>query len=126
MKTTSVTGLVPAAGLLLGVPASGRAQVWVSIGIAFPSLPPLMLLQSGVQVVPEMNEEMFFVSRYYWVCRGGVWYRTADWHGGWRPVRRGWVFPALVRIPTRAVPLLLPQRRRPLQVAPGLRVSHLA
>jgi len=98
MKTTTITGMTLAA-LVLGVPTPERAQVQVSIGVSFAEPPPLVVVQPGVRLVPEMDEEVFFVSGYYWVRRGDAWYRTADWHGGWRPVRRGWVPPALVRIP---------------------------
>ena len=96
---TKVSAFALAVGLLLGVPASGRAQFQVGIGISFPAPPPLVVVQPGIQVVPEMNEDVFFVSGYYWVCHDGTWYRTADWRGGWQWVPIGWVPPALVRIP---------------------------
>jgi len=98
MKTTTATGLALAA-LLLGVPVPSSGQVQVSIGISFPEPPPLVVVQPGIRLVPELDEEVFFVSGFYWVRRGDIWYRTADWHGGWQPVRRGWVPPGLMRLP---------------------------
>jgi len=96
---TRVSAFALGAGLLLGVPVTGQAQVRFGIGISFPAPPPLVVVQPGIQVVPEYDEEIFFVDGFYWVCRDGVWYRTADWHGGWRQVRRGWVPTGLTRIP---------------------------
>jgi hypothetical protein len=97
MKTL-ITGLGLAA-LLLALPTRGSAQVHVDIGIAFPEPPPLVVVSPGIRVVPELDEEVYFVSGWYWVRRDDAWYRTRDYHGGWRPVRRFWVPPALVRIP---------------------------
>jgi hypothetical protein len=99
MKTTmNVLGL---AALLIAVPTAGSAQVQthVSIGIGFPEPPPLVVVSPGIQVVPEYEEEVFFVNSWYWVRRDGSWYRTRDWHGGWAPVRRGWVPANLMRVP---------------------------
>jgi hypothetical protein len=39
-----------------------------------------------------MDEEVFFVDRYYWIRRDGGWYRSPSHRGGW------------VLVPARAVP----------------------
>lgn len=101
MKTT-MKGLGLAA-LLIAVPTVGSAQVLargqISINIGFPEPPPLVVVSPGIQVVPEYEEEVFFVNRWYWVRRDGYWYRTRDSHGGWAPVRRAWVPANLMRMP---------------------------
>lgn len=91
------------AAVLAALPTPGTAQVSVgaSIGIdiRFPEPPPLVVVTPGVQIVPEYDEEVYFVNNYYWVRRADVWYRTSRYDGGWRPVRVVTVPPALVRIP---------------------------
>jgi hypothetical protein len=98
MKKTTVFGFGLAA-LLLGLPAVGSAQLHVSIGIAFPEPPPLVVVSPGIQIVPEYDEEVFFANSWYWVRRDDVWYRTRDYRGGWVPARRAWVPPGLMRLP---------------------------
>ncbi len=90
--------------LLFGVPASTRAQVSIGAGIGidirFPTPPPLVVVSPGVQIVPEYDEEVYFVNNYYWVRRDAVWYRTRRCDAPqWRPVRAVYVPPTLVRIP---------------------------
>ena len=55
--------------------------------------------QSGVQVVPEYEEEVFFVDGWYWYRSGPYWYRTRDHRGGWVVVERRYVPATLVKIP---------------------------
>jgi hypothetical protein len=91
--------------LLFGIPASARAQVSIGAGVGidirFPAPPPLVVVSPGVQIVPEYDEEVFFVNNYYWVHRDAVWYRTrrCDDRASWRPVRTVYVPPTLVRMP---------------------------
>jgi hypothetical protein len=75
--------------------APARAQVAVDVRIGFPSPPPLVVVSPGVQVVPDYDEEVFFVDGWYWLRSDASWYRTRDYRGGW----------ALV--PARAVPVAL-------------------
>jgi len=99
MKTAIAAFLV--AFVCLFAPGRSSAQVSVNfgIGIAFPEPPPLVVVSPGIRVVPELDEEVFFVNGWYWVRHDEGWYRTRDWHGGWRPCRRAYVPVALVRIP---------------------------
>lgn len=62
-------------------------------------LPPLVTVEPGVQVVEDYREEIFFVDGYYWVRRGGYWYRAPDPHARWVYVERRVVPAAIVRIP---------------------------
>jgi len=97
MKIT-VMGLGLAAALL-AVPGRGSAQVIVGIDIRFPEPPPLVVVTPGIRIVPEYDQEVYFVNNYYWVRRDEVWYRTPRYDGGWRPVKVVYVPAALVRIP---------------------------
>src|SRR5512147_920149 len=98
---TAITGLVLAAALL-GLPTPGAAQISVGAGIgidiSFPAPPPLVVVAPGIQVVPEYEEEVYFVNNWYWVRRDDSWYRTRDYRGHWAPVRTVYVPGHLHRI----------------------------
>jgi hypothetical protein len=87
------TAIAMALAALIGLPAAARAQARVDIHFDLPAvLPPLVVIQPGVQVVPEVREEVFFHDGWYWARRDGYWYRTHDHRGGW------------VLVPVREVP----------------------
>ncbi len=80
----------------LALPALARAQS-VDIHVNLPAvLPRLVVVQPGVQVVPEVQEECFLVDGWYWVRRDAYWYRSRDY-------RRGWVVVPANRVPGRLV-----------------------
>jgi hypothetical protein len=58
------------------LPSPGRSQVGVQIQIGLPAQPPLVVVQPGIQVVENWDEEVFFTGGYYWVHRGDHWYRA--------------------------------------------------
>lgn len=90
--------LLLALGLvLLSAPGPTPAQVHVQLRMGFPAvLPPLVVVQPGVRVVQDFDEEVFFIRGYYWVQREGNWYRARDHRGTWRYVRPGRLPNALV------------------------------
>ena len=68
--------------------AASAGEVSVQIGIPAPSIrfeapPPLVVVEPGIQVVQDYDDEVFYVDGWYWHRRGGYWFRTNDWHGGW-------------------------------------------
>ena len=65
----------------LAAPASA-AQVWIQMSLPA-VLPPLVVVQPGVQVVGDFDREIFFVGGYYWARRDGSWYRARDPHARW-------------------------------------------
>ncbi len=93
MRRIALASLLAVASL----PAVGRAQVGVgvSINVGLPPSPPLVVVQPGIQVVPDYEEEVFFSSGWYWLRRDERWFRTRDYRGGW------------VMVPPRAVPVAL-------------------
>ena len=80
------------------------AQVRVEVSIPLPTItfqapPPLVVVQPGVQVVEDYDDEVFFVDNVYWCRRGDHWYRSPDHRGTWVVVERNAVPGTLVRIP---------------------------
>ncbi|MBL8919227.1 MAG: hypothetical protein JNJ54_10230 [Myxococcaceae bacterium] len=89
----------------LGVLAAttSLAQVQVKIDVALPTIvfeapPPLVVVQPGVQVVPEYDDEVFFVDGWYWCRRDDRWFRTKTHRGGWVVVEERGVPVTLVRL----------------------------
>ncbi len=78
--------LLLAAAVLSASVAAAQVQVQVNIPvptITFQAPPPLVVVQPGVQVVEDNDDEIFFVDSWYWVRRDGRWYRTKTHTGGW-------------------------------------------
>jgi hypothetical protein len=100
--------LALAALVSLAAPARTDASVDASISLRFalPVAPPLVVVEPGVQVVEDWEEEVFFVSGFYWTRRDGRWYRAAE------PRAR------FVYVPARAVPVAL------VKVPPGHYVKY--
>lgn len=93
MRTLKLLG----AALALFPAAVAIAQV--DVHVTFPAPPPLVVVSPGVQVVPDYEEEVFYVNRYYWLRRDGRWYRTRDYHRGWVYCEPRMVPASIVRIP---------------------------
>jgi hypothetical protein len=86
-------------GALLA-PALALGQVRAGISIDLPVvLPPLVVVQPGVQVVPECDHEVFYTNGYYWAREDGVWYRSRNHRGGWVMMQPRAVPVALVKVP---------------------------
>lgn len=78
------------------------AQVQVQIQLpqlVFPAPPQLVVVEPGLQVVEDFDDEVFFVDNYYWNRRDGRWFRAKDHRGGWVVVDAPLVPPLLVRQP---------------------------
>jgi len=94
MKPT-LPSLVAAAFVAAALPHPAAAQVEVSISLGLPVRPAFVVVQPGVRVVEDYEEEVFLVSGVYWLRRGPDWYRAP---------RRGVAF---VRVPPPRVPVAL-------------------
>lgn len=80
------------------------AQVQVSIQVPLPTItfsapPPLVVVQPGVQVVEDYDDEVYFTGGYYWVRRDDRWFRTRDHRGSWVVVEPRVVPATIVRLP---------------------------
>lgn len=58
------------------LPQPARAQVRAQLRIDLPISPRLVVIQPGVQVVPEYQDEVFHQGGWYWLRRDGRWYRA--------------------------------------------------
>jgi hypothetical protein len=43
----------------------------------------LVEVSPGVEVIVDYDEPIFFVDNFYWVYRGGYWYQSTWYGGGW-------------------------------------------
>jgi hypothetical protein len=86
--------LYPAAGSA----QTARAAVELSLGLPV-VLPQLVVVSPGVQVVPEVEHEVFLVDGWYWVRHGDGWYRSRSHRGGWVHVGPRYVPARLVKLP---------------------------
>jgi hypothetical protein len=91
-----VAGVV-AGAMALPALASAQASATVQLRLNLPVLlPRLVVVTPGVQVVPDVDEEVFFVDGYYWVRQPRGWYRS-------RSHQHGWVMMPARRVPSRLV-----------------------
>jgi hypothetical protein len=98
MRTRSI--LLAAVVAVGAFPAAAQVQINVQLpSVVFPAPPPMVVVQPGVQVVEDNDDEVFFVDDVYWVRRGPHWYRAKDHRGGWVVVDGPNVPPSLVRLP---------------------------
>jgi hypothetical protein len=100
MKTLMIAAFPLAATLLAAHPAAAqKVEVRVSLPVVrFEVEPPLVVVAPGVRVVPDYDEEVFFVDGFWWTRMGTYWYRSHDYRGGWVVVPRG-VPVVLVKMP---------------------------
>ena len=90
LRKTVAVALVLLPGLALGQ---------LQISLSFPEPPQLVVVSPGVQVVPNLDEEVFFNGGFYWHRRAGHWYRARDHRGSWALVEPRLVPGELVRVP---------------------------
>ena len=86
----------------LSLPVAAAAQGgYMEIHLELPQiLPPLVVIQPGVQVIPEIQHEVFLVGGVYYARHNGAWYRAPKPHGTpWVGVPPGGVPAPLVKIP---------------------------
>lgn len=67
---------LPLALLLVLCPSLAQAKVNVHINIGLPLVPPLVVVQPGIQVVEGFPEEVFLYEGMYWCRRPDGWYRA--------------------------------------------------
>jgi hypothetical protein len=86
--------------LSLLLPSLVLAQVHINIEvprIRFELPPALVVVDTGVYVIEDYDEDLYVVDDRYWVRRGDHWYRAHDHHGGWIRVEHRHVPPRLLK-----------------------------
>ena len=85
--------------LFAAAPSFAQGVFQATVTLALPTvLPPMVAVQPGVQVVQDLDEEIFFVNGWYWVRRGDHWYRARDHRRTWLYAHPRFVPPALVQL----------------------------
>lgn len=77
-RTGGLRALLLAGGLLLGGVALGGCAT----GAGFYG-PDMVAVSPGVQVIADYDEPIFYADGFYWANRGGAWYRSSYYTGGW-------------------------------------------
>lgn len=88
------------AAALFAAPAFAQVEVHVHLAtpvVTFEAPPQLVVIEPGVQVVPDYDREIFFVNGFYWCREGDHWFRSRDHRGHWVVVKRREVPERLVR-----------------------------
>jgi hypothetical protein len=62
-------------------------------------LPPLVVVQPGVSVVSDWDNEVFYADGYYWVRQDRTWFHSRDHRRGWARVEERRVPAAIVQSP---------------------------
>jgi hypothetical protein len=62
------------------------------------TIPELVVISPGVQVVANSDHAIFYNDNYYWRNEGGFWYRSASYRNGWVRVQ---VAPPAIRTISR-------------------------
>src|SRR5688572_27995087 len=78
------------------------AQVQVNIqlpAIRFPTPPPVVVVDPGIQVIEDQDDEIFVVDNIYWTRRDGRWFKSPDHTGKWVIVDGPLVPSHLVKVP---------------------------
>lgn len=121
MRTNKLALTLVLAGAA-ALPAFARAQASASIqlNLGLPVvMPQMVVVQPGIRVVPDIEEEVFFTNGYYWCRHDDGWYRTRDVRGGWYYMEPGRVPPGLTRMPPGQYRKWHPMAGRPYRGGPG-------
>lgn len=91
--------LLPAALLLVLGASPASAQIRLKIDLPLPPIPKLVLIQPGIQVVEDFDEEVFFHNGWYWCRRSDGWYRARSPRARFEWVEVRHVPPGLAKMP---------------------------
>lgn len=86
------------AALLVPAIALGQIRISGDLRIDLPAIvPPLVVIEPGIRVVPDVDVEVFHVDGFYWTRHEGRWYRSDNPRHGWVHRPRG-IPPGLLKI----------------------------
>lgn len=99
-KALAMMIAVALGGCFATVDEQGRVVGEAGIRIGLPAvLPPLVVVEPGVSVVSDYDQEVFFSDGYYYTRRDSGWIRARDHRGSWARVE-----PTYVPAPIRQAP----------------------
>lgn len=79
--------------------AAAEVEVHAGFKIPLPEVPRLVVIQPGVKVVQDFDDEVFIHEDVYWARRGDRWYRAPDRHAKFVVVETRLVPEPLRRLP---------------------------
>lgn len=85
-RLPAVRNLISFAVLTWALNATAQVNLQVTVPvptIRFEAPPPLVVVQPGVQVVEDFDEEVFVLDGVYWVRRDKGWFKANGHSGGW-------------------------------------------
>jgi len=88
MTTQKLTGALALLGAVVvtgGCTAHARGTAYAEADAPVVTVdnPTLVEVDTGVWVIRDYNEPVYFVNDDYWVYRNSVWYRSHGYDGGW-------------------------------------------
>src|SRR5579859_1270088 len=84
-RTVALSGALLLCGGCVAT-AHGSANMEADAPVVFTSEPTLVEVDSGVWVVQDYDQPVYYVNDDYWVFRDGIWYRSHGYEGGWAKV----------------------------------------
>jgi hypothetical protein len=84
-RISSIAVALALGGCLVGDGRGGGGEAEFRLSLPV-MLPPLVVIQPGVSVVRDLDEEVFYADGYYWVRQDQRWYRSREHRGGWSRV----------------------------------------
>jgi hypothetical protein len=86
--------------ILVSAGTAGKPKV-VVVGPPFflPPVPPLVVISTGISVIPDFDHEVFVLSGFYWTFFDGHWYKSAGPKAKWIKVSIKHVPPGILRLP---------------------------
>jgi hypothetical protein len=96
--------MLPRMKIAIALAVLAQVQIVGGISIQLPVIkfeapPPLVVVEPGIQVVQDYDDEVYFVDGWYWCRRDGNWFRTRDHHGGWVYIEQRGVPVNIVKVP---------------------------
>jgi len=80
--------------------SDGRPDGGATFSLSLPVvLPELVVVQPGVSVLSDYDQEVFYVDGYYWTRHERSWYRTRDHRGSWTWVEHRYVPSSIAQSP---------------------------
>ena len=99
-RLSSILVALALGGCFATVGEDGRVGGEAVFSLRLPEvLPPLVVVQPGVSVVRDWDDEVFYADGYYWARQDRTWYRTHDHRGGWGRVEARQVPGAIAQSP---------------------------